>query len=61
MIFIFNTTALYVAVENENVEVVKMLLANDKIDVSYEKILNKNIFNQIPKSHNSITFKNHMF
>ena len=38
----FNKTALCLAVEKENIEIVKLLLSNDKIDVN---ILN--IFKQV--------------
>ena len=37
MIFILNyiyKTALYLAVEKENIEIVKLLLANDKLDIN---------------------------
>lgn len=41
MIFIvlfFHKTALHIAVENENVEIVKLLLNHPKIDVNIKKI-----------------------
>ena len=32
--FLIYKTALYYAIENENIEMVKLLLTNDKIDVN---------------------------
>ena len=40
----FNKTALYLAVEKENIEIVKLLLTNDKLDINLGFILNYNIF-----------------
>lgn len=33
-------TALYAAVENENIEMIKLLLTNNKIDVNIPYIIN---------------------
>lgn len=61
----FYKTAFYVAVEKENIDIIKLLLSNDKIDVNIPCIslyffLNR-IINQIlkldSKSCISITFK----
>ena len=38
-IIIFRKTTLYLAVEKENIEIVKLLLMNDKIDVNILNIL----------------------
>ena len=38
LIIFFQVTALSIAVENENVEIVKLLLSRDKIDVNYKSI-----------------------
>ena len=35
-------TALYLAVEKENIEIVKLLLTNDKLDINIGFILKKN-------------------
>lgn len=41
MIFLLNKTPLYFAVEKGNIEVIKLLLANDKLDINVlNKILN---------------------
>ncbi len=32
----FYKTALYLAVEKENIEIIKLLLANDTLDINYE-------------------------
>ena len=37
---IFYKTALYLAVEKENIEIVKLLLTNDKLDINIINILN---------------------
>ena len=37
--FFFKKAALHIAVESENVEIVKLLLANEKIDVNILTIL----------------------
>ena len=42
--FYFNTTAIYLAVNKGSVEIVKLLLAYDKIDVNYINILHLYIF-----------------
>ena len=34
----FNTTALFLAVDEENIDIVKLLLANEKLDVNALKI-----------------------
>ena len=34
----FYKTALYLAIENENIEIVKLLLNNDKTDVNLQHI-----------------------
>lgn len=39
---IFYETTLYLAVENENIEIVKLLLSNDNIDVNVGYIFNYN-------------------
>ena len=36
----FNKTALYLAVEKENIEIVKLLLTNDKLDPNILNIKN---------------------
>ena len=62
IIALFNKTALYLAVEKENVEIVKLLISNNKIDPNiicilsyyYYKIHNKSfnyIQHQIIQSH----------
>lgn len=41
MNFLLNKTPLYFAVEKGNIEVIKLLLANDKLDINVlNKILN---------------------
>ena len=42
--FIFQKTALHLAVENGNIEIVKLLLLNPEIDVNEKIIFNENIF-----------------
>lgn len=37
-------TALYIAIENENIEIIKSLLANDKINVNIPYLINTKIF-----------------
>ena len=37
---IFYKTALYLAVEKENIEIIKLLLNNDKLDINIINILN---------------------
>ena len=37
---LFYKTALYLAVEKENIEIVKLLLMNDKLDINIINILN---------------------
>ena len=32
--YLFDKTALYLAIEKENIEIVKLLLSNEKIDVN---------------------------
>ena len=39
-----NKTALYHAVEKENIEIIQLLLSNDKIDVNILNIFIKNIY-----------------
>ena len=41
-IIFFYETALYLAVENENIEIVKLLLSNDNINVNVGYIFNYN-------------------
>lgn len=36
----FNKTALFMAIELENIEIVKLLLSNSKIDVNASNIIN---------------------
>ena len=38
-LYIIYKTALYLAVEKENLEIIKLLLNNDKIDISIINIL----------------------
>lgn len=40
LFFKLNSTALFLAVENGNVDIVKLLLTNDKIDVNIMNIFN---------------------
>ena len=58
----FSKTALYLAVEKENIEIVNILLSNDKLDINLGYILNifyikfqnmafNNIKNHIIQSH----------
>ena len=44
--YLFHKTALFLAIEKENVEIVKFLLCNDKIDVNIIGIFNY-IFDKI--------------
>ena len=44
---IFYITALFFAIEKNNVEIVKLLLSNNKIDVNVINILNIQFFNTI--------------
>lgn len=37
----FQKAALHIAVEHRNVEIVKLLIENDKIDVNLPRVLNK--------------------
>ena len=37
---IFHKTALYLAVEKENIEIIKLLLTNDQLDINLLNILN---------------------
>ena len=37
---IYYKTALYLAIEKENIEIVKLLLTNDKLDINVINILN---------------------
>lgn len=68
IIILFNVTALYEAVIKENVEIVKLLLSNDKINVNAISILNtffhkvsNFIFQLHPKSYISMAFKIYLF
>ena len=36
----FSKTALYLAIEKENIEIVKLLLNNDQLDINLKYILN---------------------
>lgn len=45
--FIFNQTPLFTAIQWENVEIVKLLLSNDKIDVNCGEILKYILFIQL--------------
>ena len=63
-IIYFYKTPLYLAVENENIEIIKLLLSNDKLDTNLGYILNIFIYkmqNYIiqykSKSYLSIKFK----
>ena len=47
IINIINKTGLHTAVENENIEIIKLLLSNDKIDVNSHSILNFIFSNKI--------------
>ena len=49
LIILFYKTALYLAVEKENVEIIKLLLTNDKLDINLKHILN--IFNYKIQNH----------
>ena len=40
----FNKTALYHAIEIENIEIIKLLLMNDNIDINIINIFNTNFF-----------------
>ena len=40
MYLIINKTSLYLAVENENIEIIKLLLSNDKVDPNIPTIFN---------------------
>lgn len=42
--YYFNRTALIEAVENENLDIVKLLLTNENLDINAIEILNKNIY-----------------
>ena len=48
---IFYETALYLAVDNENIEIIKLLLNNDKLDPNALSVFNFNFFYKI---HNKI-------
>ena len=48
-------TALYLAVEKGNIEIVKLLLNNDKLDINLGYIFHNFLYNF--KSYLSITFK----
>ena len=53
LIYLYKT-ALYLAVEKENIEIVKLLLTNDKIDINLTYITYRifnNILNAIYKSN----------
>ena len=39
IIIMFNRSPFYLAVERENIEIIKLLLTNDKLDVNYLYIL----------------------
>ena len=54
---IFYKTALYLAIEKENIEMVKLLLTNDKIDVNEVYTVYIQIFNKIHQSKCSISFQ----
>ena len=51
-----NRTALQMAIENDNIEIVKLLLSHQKIDVNAKYIINK-IIQLHSKSSNLIPFK----
>lgn len=56
--FFSNKTALGVAVENENFEIVKFLLANENLNVNIANILTFKKFNKILiKKFNTIFFR----
>lgn len=44
---LFNKTDLFEAVESENIELVRLLLTNQKIDVNLHSALKLNYFNEI--------------
>ena len=58
-IIIICKTALYLAVEKENIEIVKLLLMNDKLDMNIINILNIFFIKFEIISFNSI--QNHIF
>ena len=53
-------TALYMAVENENIEIVKLLLSCDKLDINHGFVLNM-YFYTIQNHYFLITCLNHIF
>ena len=54
---LFYKTAIYLAVENQNVEIVRLLLSNDEIDAHIPYVFILYIIYKILKSYDSITFK----
>ena len=55
-----NKTALYLAVEKENIEIINLLLNNDKVDVNILNIFNQ-VFEYYLKLNISIRFKINFF
>ena len=53
----FDKTALYLAVEKENVEIVKLLMTNEKIDPNIICILQSNYIKFNIKSFNLIQYQ----
>lgn len=53
---LFHKTALISAIENQNIDIVKLLLANKKINVNFPYILNKNLIKFKVIYFNTITF-----
>ena len=47
ILYIFNKTSLYLAIEKGNVEIVKLLLTNDNLDVNIMNILIDFFFDKI--------------
>ena len=52
--YLFHRTILYVAVESQDIELVKLLLENDKIDINYPCVLKQNNFSY--KISNQVIF-----
>lgn len=69
-VYFFHKTALHIAVENNNIEILKLLLQHLTIDVNSERIFNNNFFfkvcnnfyfNYIPKHLFLIIFEQIIF
>lgn len=55
---IFNKTILYIAVEKRNIDIVKLLLACENIDINALSIFKTKLFIKIIKKNLLIIFKN---